>query len=288
MASEVVIPRHSKAPPAAPSKKTARQFVSVEEEVKKQIMRDRERLGEEEYEKRKNNRVQKEVSRLEKLKEENEKYLETERENARKKLEALDRREKERKERLERGEKEEEEEEDNLKETVIDFRVDPSLFDNTFGLPVTDYRVKERIEKLRRETASAPSTAPTPTSASSQSPIIASTSSTPPSKASTPVSKSNLTLRMAAATLKTPSPGSHGQDDPDELILFADSDDDREVISLDEDDDGSIDLSDWERDFFSNDRKVKDSTTGKTFNMKPDLRVAIDNDGPNNSVIFHN
>lgn len=79
MASEVVIPRRSKAPPTAPTKKNSRQFVSVEEEVRQQIMRDRERLGEEEYEKRKMNRDQKEVSRLERLKEENERYMETER-----------------------------------------------------------------------------------------------------------------------------------------------------------------------------------------------------------------
>ena len=281
-----MIPRHSTAQPTAPKKKNARRFVSVEEEVRQQILKDKERMGEEEYKKRKESRVQKEVSRLEKLKDENERYLERERESARKKLEALDRMEKERKERLERGEKEEEEEEDNLKETRIDFRIDPSLFDNTFGLPVTDYRVKERLEKIRRETASAPITPSTAASASAQLPSVSSTVTASSSTATN--SASNLTLRMAATSLKTPPPISRRADDPDELILFADSDDDeREVKSFDEDGDVSIDLSDWEREFFSTDGKVNSSTTKRTFDMKPDIRVAFDNNGPDNSVSFH-
>ena len=98
---------------------------------------------------------------------------------------------------------------------------------------------------------------------------------------------------MAATSLKTPPPSSRQVVDPDELILFADSDDnEREVKSFNEEDDVSIDLSDWEREnqcFFinDNDNKVKDCTTGRTYNMKQNIQIAFDNDGPDNSVILH-
>ena len=229
-------------PPRAPKKKENRKFRSIEEEVKEQIEKDKKRLGQEEYEKRKEGRVRKEVQRIQNLDEENRKYEEREREKAKKKLEELERKEKERKE---RGQSEEI---DNMKTTIFDdCRIDLSQIetDNLFGLAVNDYRVKDKLKEMKKKA----STSAASSSSSSSKP--SKSSSTTSSGAASSPHLSKLTTSFAAASLSSPRATKA------DIVHLHPDDGERGVLSFDEDDTDSGDADEFCREYHGLDKKDK-------------------------------
>ena len=153
--------------------------------------------------------------------------MKRDREQARKKLERL-----ERMDTNETGS-------DNLKETILDFDDGdyrpleiPTNFDPDFGRSVIDVRLRDQMKAAKKASTASPAS----------SSLTSSSSSSPPEgrHISSP-STSALTNRLASASLNSP------KDNPDELLLHPDHEDiEREVEngSLG-DTDESYDLDEW-------------------------------------------
>ena len=227
--------------------------------MKEQIEKDKQRMGEKEYKKKKEERLRKELDRIENLDEENRKYEEREREKARKKLMELERKEKEKKE---RGDSEET---DNMVTTIYDdCRVDLSTIrtDPLFGLAVNDYRVKDKVEQLKRKsaanaTSSSAASKPSSSSSASSSKASSSASASAPSSTTPSPHLRKLTSSFAAATITSPETRS-------DAIQLHPADDEREVLSFEEDDTDSGDADEFVKEYLKDDktdRKYKNDVT---------------------------